>query len=195
MAQQPPQQYGSQESMSQQPTTGTQSQQISTGQQGQQYGQSQQIMGQQPTQITGQQAPVGGRSLEDSISDEMRIALHDFVQAANVTEWCADQCIDEGPQMAECIRLCRDVADLASLNVKLLSRDSIFGPEAAEVFALAAQECAQECARHSHKHCQECAEVLERASRSTRKMLSSFEGGQGAQMQGMQIGPQTGGQF
>lgn len=154
-----------------------------------------------PSQQQGQlgQQQMFGRNLtlEEGISDEMRVALHDFVQAANACEWCADQCLDEGPQMAECIRLCRDVADLAELNIQLLTRDSVFGPEAAEVFALAADACAQECAQHPMKHCQECAEVLPRAARSTRKMLASFgaQGTQGMQAQSMQGAQQATGQF
>jgi hypothetical protein len=132
-------------------------------------------------------------TLEEGISDQMRVALHDFVQAANVCEWCAERCIDEGPEMAECIRLCRDVADLASLNAQLLRRDSVFGPEVAAVFMQAAEACAEECARHPHKHCQECASVLPRAARATRSMLASFEGGGSGQSPGMV--PSTGGQI
>ncbi len=33
-------------------------------------------------------------------------------------EWCAEKCPDEGVDMSRCIRLCRDVADLASDNVR-----------------------------------------------------------------------------
>lgn len=213
MAQQPPQQYSSQESISQQP--GMQSQQsIPThqggiGQQGH-SGQSQQIgSGQQYGQVGGQQGQTGlqagqmgqqsgagmNATLESGISDEMRVALHDFVQAANVCEWCAEQCIDEGSHMSECIRLCRDVADLATLNMQLLTRDSVFGAQVAEVFAEAAEACARECAQHPQKHCQECAEVLPRAARTTRKMLNSFGGLQGGQPQTTQFGPQASGQF
>jgi hypothetical protein len=118
-------------------------------------------------------------SFEDVLTDEMRLALHDAVQAANVCEWCADECIGEGsPHMSECIRLCRDVADLASLNVTFLSRGSLVGPEVAEAFAIAAEECARECARHSHSHCQECASTLQRAADTTWKLLSAMEGQQ-----------------
>lgn len=115
------------------------------------------------------------QTLDDALTGEMRLVLHDAVQAANVTEWCADECIAEGsPHMAECIRLCRDVADLASLNVKFISRGSLFGPEVAETFAIAAEECARECARHQHSHCQECARVLQRAADSTWKLLDTM---------------------
>lgn len=182
---QPMQQYGTGGQSGQQQGFGgpQQGAQGSMGQQGQQYGQ-QQIAGSQQQRPGGAQQPIGGMGLklEEAINDEMRVALHDFVESATVCEWCAEQCIDEGPQMAECLRLCRDVADLASLNIQLLSRDSVFGPEVAEVFAEAAEACGRECAQHPHKHCQECAEVLDRATRSTRKMLASFGGSQPAQM-------------
>lgn len=146
----------------------------------QQYGEFD-PMQQQGTVGNQQQPPAGGRrgrdiTLEEGINEEMRVVLHDFVESANVAEWCADRCLDEGPEMAECIRLCRDVADIARLNVELLSRDSAFGAETAEVFIVAAEAAAQECARHPTKHCQECADVFPRAARATRKMLASFEG-------------------
>ncbi|MFC7235634.1 four-helix bundle copper-binding protein [Halosegnis marinus] len=139
-------------------------------------------MEQQQGTVTGQGFPAPGPdiTLEEAISEEMRVVLHDFVESANVAEWCADRCLDE-QGMAECARLCRDVADIARLNVELLARDSAFGAELAEVFVVAAEAAARECARHPTKHCQECAEVLPRAARATRKMLASFE--QGGQIQ------------
>jgi len=160
-------------------------------------GQQPTIVGQQGIQTSqwSQQQPsshhVGGMDLklDQALTDEMRVALHDFVQSANVCEWCAERCADHGPEMSECLRLCRDVADLASLNVKLLTRDSVFGPEAAEVFITAADACARECATHQHSHCQECSEVLFRAVESVQKMLASFQ----EQQMGIQTARPTGG--
>lgn len=155
------------------------------GQMGQQYGSQ---MGQQ---VGGQRGVTGPQTFESSLTGSMRLALHDFVESATACDWCADQCIDQGPEMAECIRLCRDVSDIATTNVQLMARDSIFGPEAAQLFAEAAQECAQECARHPDPHCQECASVLSRAVDSTWNMLDSLQrGGAGQFQQGvMQQGP------
>ncbi|WP_423744406.1 four-helix bundle copper-binding protein (plasmid) [Haladaptatus sp. SPP-AMP-3] len=148
----------------------------------QEYGQrgiSQQGVGQQMGQGTstsgGQQMTQPGGQFDDQLPGEMRVALEDFEKAAKVCDWCADQCIDEGPQMAECIRLCRDVADLGTLNTKLIARDSVFGPELAEVFATAAEECASECMRHQNAHCQECASVLSRAVDSTYRLLDKLQ--------------------
>lgn len=208
MAQQPPLQ-SSQPQMGQQPISQQPIGQQSTGQQSMGQPQmSQQPMSQQPmgqTQ-TGQpqmtQQPIGqqpmgqpqmsqqpmgqgmqqGATFEESLSSEMRIALDDFVDAITVCEWCADQCIGEGSQMAECIRLCRDVADVAALNIQLMGRDSRFGLKFAEPFATIAQACAEECSQHPQAHCQECARVLRQAADSTWQMLGSFgyqpQGGQ-----------------
>ena len=116
-----------------------------------------------------------GLTLDDVLTGEMRLALEDFTEVAQVCEWCADQCIAEAdPMMVECIRLCRDVADLARLNMALLARDSIFGPEAAETFAMAAKACADECAQHQHAHCQECARICRQAAESTWEMLATL---------------------
>lgn len=147
--------------------------------------------------LQGSTSAQHGLRLDDALTNEMRVALHDFAQAANVTEWCAEQCIDEGPQMAECIRLCRDVADLAEMNVKFMTRDSAFGPDLVDVFVQAADACARECAQHSHSHCQECVDVLSRSIVSAEEMLASFQGGgQGGTqaMMGSQPTQTTGGQ-
>jgi len=130
--------------------------------------------GQTTTQPMGRQQEL---RLDEALTNEMRVALHDLVQAANVTEWCAEQCIDAGPQMNECLRLCRDVADLAAMNVSFMTRDSAFGPDLIDVFIEAADACARECAQHAHGHCQECAEALSKAIQSSKQMLARFQGG------------------
>jgi hypothetical protein len=165
------------------------------GTSGQQMG-GQQMGGQQMGGMGGQQ--IHEMRLQDAITPEMRTALEAFADAEDACEWCAEACVASGnPAMAECIRLCRDVADLAGINQKFLARDSIFGQEAAAVFQRAARECAQECAQHSDAHCQECAQVLERAAQSTEAMLRSLAGqpSQPAQQVGTAIGGMGGQQM
>jgi hypothetical protein len=108
------------------------------------------------------------------LPEELRDALAAFERAANVCTWCADRCLDDGPEMARCVRLCHDVADVATLNARFVSRDSEFGPEFAELFVRAAEECADECLRHPQEHCQECAAVLSRAVDTTDRMLDAL---------------------
>lgn len=135
----------------------------------------------------GMQTPQGGQgpglTLDDALSSQMRVVLHDTIKSARVCEWCADQCIDEGPGMERCIRLCRDVADLARLSAAFITRDSVFGPDVARTFAEATEECAMECRQHHHEHCQECARVLSRAARTSHELLSQTAG-QGPEIAG-----------
>ena len=178
MAQQPLQ-YGASAQASQGPETiqPPGSQQPQFGSQGGQ----QQVA--QPAGMT-QQGSMGIR-FEAGITNEMQTALFDIAESIKVCEWCADQCLDEGPGMATCVRLCEDVTEIGALNLELGARDSMFSLDAAELFLSAAEACRDECARHSHAHCQDCAQVLDRAVQSTRQLLSSFGGGG---MAGGQVG-------
>lgn len=143
-----------------------------TGQMGQQGGMGQQQMGGQ-----GQHAqliPQMGRSFDGDLTGELHAALEDFEKVADVTRWCIDNMIDEGPHMSTCIRVCQDVGDLAELNDRLIARDSIYGLEAAMLFASVAEDALQEIERHQNPHCQETAATIRRALDSTYNLLESF---------------------
>jgi len=71
--------------------------------------------------------------------------------------WCADECLGD-EEMEECARLCRDVADIASLHARFMARNSNYSKQLAEACAGACEECAEECERHDAEHCQVCAE-------------------------------------
>ena len=74
-------------------------------------------------------------------------------------ENCATSCLGEDnvKMMAGCIKLDRDCADMCALAARLLQRDS----EIALQFLLLCEEicrkCAEECGRHEHEHCKQCA--------------------------------------
>ncbi len=65
--------------------------------------------------------------------------INDCFDAAQACEWCADQCAEKGEGMAECIRLCRDVADLTTMHARFMARKSTFDSELAEAYALSAR--------------------------------------------------------
>lgn len=129
-------------------------------------------MGQQETQA--QLVQQTGQDFEYDLTGELRTALEDFEKVADVTRWCIDQMIEEGPQMATCIRICQDIGDLAELNDRLIARDSIYGLEAAMLFASVAEDGLQEIQRHQNPHCQETAAVINRALDSTYQLLETF---------------------
>jgi len=136
------------------------------------------------------QQPRTEGTLEQSLPQVMQRALEQFERAAKTCEWCAERCIGEGSAMAECIRLCRDTADIASINARFVARDSSYGPELAQQFVTIARACAQECAQHQHPHCQQCAQVLSEAIRATQQLLQSLPSMAGQQTQRQQGGGQ-----
>lgn len=110
----------------------------------------------------------------DHLNDEMAECTNNCLEAAQVCEWCADECIQLGDEgMTRCIQLCRDVADLTTLHARFMARDSAYHAALAELCAEVCEECAAECEQHDHDHCQACVDVLRECADSCRDMASA----------------------
>jgi hypothetical protein len=105
----------------------------------------------------------------DRLSEEERECIEICNEAAEVCEWCADESLGS-EEMERCARLCRDVADIASLHARFMARGSDYSGHLAEVCAEVCEACAEECRQHDHDHCQLCAEVLPKCAESCRNM-------------------------
>ncbi|WP_222914473.1 four-helix bundle copper-binding protein [Natrinema sp. SYSU A 869] len=108
-----------------------------------------------------------------SENEEMQECIDNCFEAAQACEWCADECAGEGEEMAKCLRLCRDVADLTTMHARFMARNSNYSTELAEACAGACEECAEECERHDAEHCQVCADVLQDCAETCRNMASA----------------------
>ncbi|AGB29990.1 hypothetical protein Natpe_0039 [Natrinema pellirubrum DSM 15624] len=174
----------------------------------------QRMSGQQPTsggQQTGGQQSMGGgqrmgsqgtqgqRSFEDHLTNELRIALEDFTELSHVADWCAKMCASEGPQLATCAAICRDIAELAAFNEKLIARDSMFGPEIADTFIRIAREGLPELQQYQqHPHVAETISAIDRTIDSCMTLLELVSGGQemgGHQSMGTRGTNQSGGRM
>lgn len=108
------------------------------------------------------------------LDQEMEECTDNCFEAAQVCEWCADECIQLGDEeMTRCIELCRDVADLTTMHARFMSRNSEFHRELAGICADACEECADECEQYDHDHCQVCAEIVRECAESCRNMASA----------------------
>ncbi|WP_435074430.1 four-helix bundle copper-binding protein [Halorubrum sp. HHNYT27] len=108
----------------------------------------------------------------ESLSDEQRDCIENCNEAAQVCEWCADECLGM-EEMEECARLCRDVADLTTMHARFMARGSNYSGQLAQACAQACEDCADECENHDANHCQVCAEVLRECAESCRQMANA----------------------
>lgn len=166
---------------------------------GQGMGSGTQSQGTHGQQAGMQPAP----SFEDHLTDELRLLLEDFSELSHITAWCAKECAAGAPELGICARICQDLAEVAELNEMLIARDSMFGPEVADMFIRVANEGLTELRRHQqqHPHITETIAAIERTMNSSESVLQQVGGQQTAsqgmtdQMQGQQTGgQQTGGQ-
>lgn len=96
---------------------------------------------------------------------------------------CADACLGEpNPQeLARCIRLNLDCADVCTAAERLVSRqhkpDTELLRMQMQACIHACQVCAVECEAHQseHEHCRVCAEQCRRTEQVCRQMLAQFE--------------------
>lgn len=159
-----------------------------------QFGQQPQTqVSQQPQARVGQQPQRFERpslqQYEKTMPSEFRVALHDFNTLAEVADWCRDQCLDKGPQLANVARTCQDLTDVAELNEKLITHDSAYGPHLAEAFLRIAQQSIQELQQYQQDPAvADTIPVVRRAVESTEKLLRSV--GWQTQAAGQQTGQQ-----
>ena len=78
-------------------------------------------------------------------------------------EYCADACLsgkDIAMQVA-CIRLDRDCADICRLTAAFIARHSPHAKHIINECIEICQKCHDECAKHPHDHCQQCAKACQ----------------------------------
>lgn len=109
----------------------------------------------------------------EHLDADARNCVETCLEAVEASEWCSDACAGMGEEMAACVRLCRDVADLTALHARLIVRDSPYREGLSQVCADACEACAEECASFDHDHCQVCANVLEDCAQSCRTLLGT----------------------
>ncbi|SEW26458.1 hypothetical protein [Natrinema salifodinae] len=142
-------------------------------------------------QMGTQTQPQGRMTFENHLTNELRIALEDFTELSHIADWCAKMCASEGPQLATCAAMCRDIAELAEFNEKLIARDSMFGPEIADTFIRIAEESLPELQQYQqHPHVAETISAINRTIDSCTTVLGMVGGGQAMGTQGPSGGQQ-----
>jgi hypothetical protein len=106
--------------------------------------------------------------------------IHECHRCAQTCTACADACLSEPrvEELALCIRLDLDCADVCDVTARLLSRQTGHQPEIAlaqlQTCRVAVAACARECERHAatHEHCRICAEACRACERACDELLA-----------------------
>lgn len=72
----------------------------------------------------------------DHVEGTIADCIDNCFNAAQACEWCADECVQMGDEeMARCIQLCRDAADLTTDHARFMVRQSSYSSDLAETCA------------------------------------------------------------
>ena len=112
----------------------------------------------------------------DDKTDELVLAARHAMLCSLFCTSCADACVAEDMDMAQCIRNCLDCADICAATARLAVRRTAQNIEVLraqlESCIKACEACAAECSGHDNPHCQLCAEMCRECADDCRKALA-----------------------
>lgn len=106
-----------------------------------------------------------------------------LVECSNTCTQCADSCLSEAslsPELAKCIRLNLDCADICATTSRVVSRQTEYDATVTrallEACAEACKSCGGECAGHAEhmEHCRVCAESCRRCEQMCLELLRAM---------------------
>ncbi len=116
--------------------------------------------------------------------DRARLAatIDALVACSETCTACADACLGEGmvAELATCIRLNLDCADICAAAARILSRHTGYDGNVSRTLlhacSLACKSCGDECASHAerHEHCRLCAQACRRCEQACRELLAAM---------------------
>ncbi|MBL1065099.1 four-helix bundle copper-binding protein [Streptomyces sp. 7-21] len=113
--------------------------------------------------------------------DALARCIAECERCAQACTMCADSCLSEEnvEDLARCVRLDLDCADVCDITARLLSRhtghESRIARAQLQACAVACATCAEECERHAaaHEHCRFCAEACRACETACRDLIAS----------------------
>lgn len=106
---------------------------------------------------------------------EFASCIEACVRCAQECDHCATACLDEPKvaDMARCIRLDMDCAEICWGASAFMSRGSQFAHDYCRLCAEVCEACGEECRKHEPDHCQRCAEACEQCAEECRRMAGA----------------------
>lgn len=116
-------------------------------------------------------------------ADLLARTIEALTECANTCTQCADACLAEAglsPELAKCIRLNLDCADVCATTSRVVSRQTeydanVTGP-LVQACAAVCKSCGDECDAHAEHmaHCRQCADSCRRCEQACRELLAAI---------------------
>lgn len=111
----------------------------------------------------------------DDETEELILAARHAMLCSLFCTSCADACVAESMDMAQCIRNCLDCADVCAATARLATRRTAQNiavlRSQLETCIEACEACASECEKHDNEHCRLCAKMCRECAEDCRKAL------------------------
>lgn len=125
-------------------------------------------------QLTSQPTELYPEAFADHLTEEGRECLDDCIDVSQVAGWCADRCIEQGPQYAQCSRLCNEAATLGAVSAQFLAKDAISLPAVIEAYIETAEQAVEELSQFDTVHTNEAKMVIDRSIESSINALEKL---------------------
>ncbi len=104
---------------------------------------------------------------------QYKICIEACMRCAVICNNCAILCSKEenSPMMADCIQLSTECAVICYTSAELMSLGSNKVKEIAKLCAAMCDDCAEECNKHNHDHCVECADACSKCADECKTIL------------------------
>ncbi len=115
----------------------------------------------------------------ENFNEDLATAARHAMFCAVICTSCADACLAEDMDMAQCVRSCLDCADVCTATARLAVRRTGHNIAVLRTMLEACQRtcelCAEECARHDSDHCRRCAEMCRECAEDCRKAVPTVQ--------------------
>ena len=106
--------------------------------------------------------------------NQYRTGIEACYLCAAACDNCAASCLKEEKldMMRDCIRLDMQCANICRLAAQFMALNSDSANKLCAICAEICQQCGDECSKHQHDHCQDCARACHHCAEACRNMAA-----------------------
>ncbi|WP_400242957.1 four-helix bundle copper-binding protein [Niallia sp. JL1B1071] len=107
--------------------------------------------------------------------EKEQLLIKSLQECMIVCNHCLNEClaVENVTPMIDCIHTNRECIQFCSYLEQAIIRKSPYAKEFAEICLSVCQDCARECEKHDHRHCQYCADICRECANACKTFLEA----------------------